>query len=315
MKTLNPLVLGALLLGPDLATAQDDPVATLAATTEGAFDDEGARVVTTLISGSVSDSGDRLQVGVVFDIDPEWHIYWKNPGQTGLSTAVTFTAGGETSGVELWPAPSVFQTDDGFITSFGYEGQVLLSGSVLVPAGADEVHVTAAADYLVCDSTCIPGRNEMQLVAPVATRAESEAESAFAVAEAAVPVDASELGWSIILPVIPGPLLPGESVEVLIALDTGPESEGLPSAGMLRPDEPARMIAYERIEQVTVEPLMASHTPEGRRGVLLTLRLTAGADPVAEDQLFSGVFLVSDRTTRRALRIEFPIPRNHTETE
>lgn len=305
------LVVGFLSFSASPAGATEPDVVALSSTAEGAFNDDGPRVVTTLIGDG---SGDKVQVGVLFEVAPGWHIYWKNPGQTGLSSEVTFTVGDEVSGVDVWPAPAVFQTDDGFITSFGHEGDVLLAGSVAIPSGADDVRVRAVADYLVCDSTCIPGRNEMELVVPVGDRASEETEARFAGARASRPVDAADLGWTTIVPVLTEPLRPGESIDVVVGVDLGPEEDPLPASGMLRLGEPARMLAYERATQISVEPLSVAYSPEGRRGVLLTVRLTAGADPVLEDQLFSGVLLVDDRTTHRALRITFPIPRITDET-
>jgi thiol:disulfide interchange protein DsbD len=278
----------------------------VSAIAEGAFNDEGPRVVTTLIADA---AGDRIQVGVLFEVALGWHIYWKSPGQTGLSTDVTFSVGDEESGVEVWPTPSVFQTDDGFITSFGYAGDVVLVGGFDAPAAAAEVRVRAVADYLVCDSSCIPGRNEMELVVRVGERASAESEARLENAQATTPVDAADLGWTLTTPEIAEPLGPGESIDVVIGVDIGPESEPPPASGMLRMDAPARMLAYERVTQLSVEPLSAAFAPEGRRGVLLTVRLTAGADPVAEDQVFSGVLLVNDRIAQRAIRISFPIPR------
>src|SRR5471032_2576062 len=54
-------------------------------------------------------------------IEPGWHTYWRNPGDSGLATSIAWTLPkGVTAGVPSWPAPERFTT--GPIVNFGYRG-------------------------------------------------------------------------------------------------------------------------------------------------------------------------------------------------
>ena len=66
-------------------------------------------------------AGQTFHVAVVFDIAPHWHIYWKNPGDSGAATELTWRAPGNEIGPVQWPAPQVFREAEGLLTTFGYE--------------------------------------------------------------------------------------------------------------------------------------------------------------------------------------------------
>jgi thiol:disulfide interchange protein DsbD len=103
-----------------------------------------------------------------FDIDPEWHIYWENPGESGLATEVTFEApAGFEVGPVRYPGPVAFSSP-GPVVSYGYAGRVLLSAPVEVPAGAQgSATFTADAFWLACRESCVRGQGKATLTLPV----------------------------------------------------------------------------------------------------------------------------------------------------
>lgn len=114
--------------------------------------------------------GAELRVGVLFKMDPHWHIYWKNPGSTGLPTKASFKAPeGYQVGELRYPAPIYFEATKA-IFGFGYEDEVLLFARVKVPASAvegDNVKLTAKTSWLVCEKACIRGKASLELTLPV----------------------------------------------------------------------------------------------------------------------------------------------------
>ncbi|MGD9922406.1 MAG: protein-disulfide reductase DsbD family protein, partial [Pseudorhodoplanes sp.] len=94
-----------------------------------------------------------------------WHTYWRNPGDSGEPTTVTWKlpAGFSTSELE-WPAPSLIRV--GPVTSFGYEGETVLLARITPPRdmkpGAD-VTLNAEVAFLVCEKECIPGEASVSL--------------------------------------------------------------------------------------------------------------------------------------------------------
>lgn len=155
-------------------------------------EDEGdPRVVTTLlVDAEAVAPGDTVRVGVHFAMDPHWHIYWSNPGQGAYATEVTHRGAGDAGDLQ-WPAPAIFTTADGFITTYGYEDEVVLFYDWTVPAdAAGSVQLDVVADFLTCEVDCIPGRTELVRIVSVAattTPPDTATRSAFDAAAATVP--------------------------------------------------------------------------------------------------------------------------------
>lgn len=108
-----------------------------------------------------------FRVGLLFRLDPGWHIYWQNPGDAGEPPRVQWELPrGFTSGPILWPQPVRFGT--GSVVDYGYENQVLLMASIQPahsPEGSTEA-IGANVKYIVCREICIPGRAHVTLASP-----------------------------------------------------------------------------------------------------------------------------------------------------
>jgi len=115
-------------------------------------------------------SAATLWVDVHFTIKPGWHIYWRNPGDSGLPTAIEWhLPPGFSAGSILWPVPERFV--QGGIGNYGYAGSADLL--VAITAAKDLVPGSTAglageASWLVCADICIPGSAKLSLSLPVA---------------------------------------------------------------------------------------------------------------------------------------------------
>jgi len=132
---------------------------------------EAEKITVRILSDAKTVSpGEQLRVGLLFEMAPGWHVYWKNPGETGLPTRVTFQApDGFSFGDIAWPAPHRFVDKLGGV-SFGYEEDVLLHATVNVPEDVvegTEVELGADASWLVCHENCITGKAKLGLTLPV----------------------------------------------------------------------------------------------------------------------------------------------------
>ena len=62
-----------------------------------------------LLERSQTTPSDTFLVGVELEMQSGWHTYWKNPGNTGTATSVTWTLpAGVTAGPLHWPVPARF---------------------------------------------------------------------------------------------------------------------------------------------------------------------------------------------------------------
>ena len=112
--------------------------------------------------------GTDFWVAVVMTMDPDWHIYWKNPGDSGLPLEIRWDLpDGFQAEALQWPYPHKF--DQPPLASYGYEGTVFLLTKIHVPAQLVPGPQTLRAQlkWLVCAAQCIPGRANLQLQVPV----------------------------------------------------------------------------------------------------------------------------------------------------
>jgi DsbC/DsbD-like thiol-disulfide interchange protein len=113
--------------------------------------------------------GGKTYVGLNFQLEKGWHIYWVNPGDSGQPPRVEWhLPTGLRAGELEWPAPRRLGTST--IVDFGYDHAVML----LVPIRASstlptnqEVRLGAELRILVCREICIPGKAQFSLTLPV----------------------------------------------------------------------------------------------------------------------------------------------------
>ena len=107
-----------------------------------------------------------VHVGVLFSIKPGWHIYYQNPGETGLGTEIQLTAENETSiGDIVWPTPVRF-VGAGDVYGYGYSKEALLKIPVQIATSArtgKELRFAASVRWLACsDTICLPGKADLK---------------------------------------------------------------------------------------------------------------------------------------------------------
>jgi thiol:disulfide interchange protein DsbD len=143
--------------------------------------------------------GREVTLGARFDVAPGWHIYWSNPGQSGLPTEAEFQAPpGFKIGAVRFPGPVRFESP-GPITSYGYEGLAMLSAVVAAPASlaGPTVQFSVQASWLACSDVCVPGRGVAEIVLDAARPGEAPAAAhgpLFARHAEALPRPLAELG-------------------------------------------------------------------------------------------------------------------------
>ena len=110
-------------------------------------------------------AGESFQTALVLRPDPEWHVYWRNPGDSGLPPKIEWTLPpGFTAGPLLFTAPDRIPYHT--LVNFGYPSEALFLTDVKAPAGlqpGQEVVIKGKAKWLVCKEECIPGKAELTL--------------------------------------------------------------------------------------------------------------------------------------------------------
>lgn len=144
--------------------------------------------------------GSTFRLGVLFTIDPHWHIYWHSARDGGLGTEVTWKLPeGWRAGPLEWPVPARYVLP-GPLVAYGYEKTVLLQAEITVPAGfsaAEPVTLGAELSWLVCKEFCVIGKGSPTLSLSAGTPAPSAEASLFADARARVPVAPAAAGIAV----------------------------------------------------------------------------------------------------------------------
>lgn len=139
--------------------------------------------------------GKPFKMGVFFEIIPDWHIYWKNSGDTGLPTKIEFELPSGFKTTELkWPIPNIY-TRAGDITDYGYEDSVLLFTDVIPPDDlkyGSKVKLMADVSWVSCEEICIPGRVELDLTLSVSENEETTNTKLFREWKNTLPVKSSD---------------------------------------------------------------------------------------------------------------------------
>ena len=114
-------------------------------------------------------SGHPFWVGLYMDMDEKWQTYWKNPGDSGLATAIQWDLPeGFEAGEIHWPFP--VRLDYPELTSYGYEEKVLLLSEITPPEvleASSQQMIKAHVTWLACGNICVPGKADLALTLPV----------------------------------------------------------------------------------------------------------------------------------------------------
>jgi suppressor for copper-sensitivity B len=145
-----------------LAGILAEPRAGLAAASGWA---EEAQARVRLISAAQSLAGDEAALGLEFDLQPGWKIYWRSPGDAGLPPRIDWAGSQNLQQAEVaWPVPHRFSLFG--LETFGYGGQIVLPIDARAAQPGQPLLLRAKVDYLICEEICIPYTAELALDLP-----------------------------------------------------------------------------------------------------------------------------------------------------
>ncbi len=103
--------------------------------------------------------GGSVTLGFHFRMEKGWHIYWKNPGDSGQTPSVQWSMpDGFEAGGFIWTIPQRLPIPN--LADYGYTNEVMLMVPLKVPAHLKPgrtIRLSAHVRWLVCNEICIPG--------------------------------------------------------------------------------------------------------------------------------------------------------------
>jgi thiol:disulfide interchange protein/DsbC/DsbD-like thiol-disulfide interchange protein len=247
----------------------------------------------SLIAEPVAVAGAQpFTLAVRMQVKPGWHVYWRNPGDSGLPPEVTWTLpAGFNAGAIRWPAPERIAIAT--LMNYGYEGEVTLLVPVTPPPSldpADPVQIQAKLTYLVCETECVPGSADLALTLPVGEpRPDADQTALFARARTALPAPAI---WPVRLS------SQGDTLQLDFA------------AAGLKP-ETIRGAAFFPYSETAIDNAAAQVMTLDESGLHLTLSRSNPAEPVLS--ALPGVLTIEEATGGTTHRLAFaygdePVP-------
>lgn len=114
--------------------------------------------------------GQPFWAGLRLQIDPHWHVYWRNPGDAGTPPQIKWMLpdGFQVSEIN-WPLPEYIKQPP--LAAYGYNGEVLLPVLITPPDNLipkQQIDIYAHAEWLVCQEKCIPGEVDLSMTLQVA---------------------------------------------------------------------------------------------------------------------------------------------------
>ena len=135
--------------------------------------------------------GGAVRLALHQALQPGWHVYWKNPGDSGLplETIWSLPEGAAASEVS-YPAPHRISV--GPLVNYGHEGEPVFLVTLTAPAAApigSTLDIGLEATWLICADICVPETGAFALSLPVVDRPAPDdgAAAIFAAADAAQP--------------------------------------------------------------------------------------------------------------------------------
>ncbi len=222
--------------------------------------------------------GGETYVALVQDIQPGWHTYWRNSGDSGAATEIKWTLpSGWSAGDIIWATPTRQPT--GPLMNYGYHDRVLLPVAIRAPRSArpgQSVSLKAHVSLLVCADVCVPQDADLALNLPVTPT--------------------------------PAPLTPVWGEKISQALATSPKSGDLVgvvvkagetlklavTGSALKGADFADAYFYPFAADV-IDHAKPQQIERGPEGLTLTLAPTPGSETKAVPELLGGVLVVSGK--------------------
>jgi thiol:disulfide interchange protein len=113
--------------------------------------------------------GQSFKAGLYFKLQPGWHVYWLNAGDSGQPPSVDWQLPiGISAGALQFPAPRRLPL--GPLMDYGYENEVLFPLAIQVATDfrptTPSVSLGGTVKWLVCREVCIPGSAELSVGRP-----------------------------------------------------------------------------------------------------------------------------------------------------
>ena len=114
-----------------------------------------------------------MPLGLEFELNDGWKIYWRNPGDAGYPPEISFKNSDNLSKIKwFWPAPKRFIFED--MQNFGYERKIIFPITAILKTLEEPLVLQANITALACKDICVPIDGSLNLTIPVGNPVKTE---------------------------------------------------------------------------------------------------------------------------------------------
>ena len=118
-----------------------------------------------------------VPLGLEFQMNEGWHIYWRTPGEAGLPPELDHGPSLNVAETAIsWPVPTRDVTYG--IETFVYKDRVVLPLEVSLQNPGEPLDLRGKVDFLICADVCIPDSVEVDFSLPGGAAEIAEGEAA-----------------------------------------------------------------------------------------------------------------------------------------
>jgi DsbC/DsbD-like thiol-disulfide interchange protein len=115
--------------------------------------------------------GQKLLLGVHFQLEKDWHLYWVNPGDSGQPPVIRWQLPASFSAEPVqWPRPGKMKSSQS--ADYVYKDDLLLMVPVKVApsvSSSSQLNIGANVNWLICREVCIADQAQLHLALPVSS--------------------------------------------------------------------------------------------------------------------------------------------------
>ena len=112
-----------------------------------------------ILPGWTMQGGHRM-AAIRITLAPEWHTYWRTPGEAGIPPQFDWSASKNVAEVKVhWPVPNIYSENG--MWYLGYERMVVLPIEI-TPNTAGDIALDGVMDLGVCSDICMPVQAKIQ---------------------------------------------------------------------------------------------------------------------------------------------------------
>ena len=109
----------------------------------------------SLVKNSYDLKAEGSYIGIKFELDKNWHTYWKNPGDSGGPLEIVWELPNQFKLDKInWPKPELIPYPP--LMTYGYNNDVIFPFKVSQYELNTNEEIGVSVDFLICADVCIP---------------------------------------------------------------------------------------------------------------------------------------------------------------